>query len=56
MQRKTERWGTIATDENKNIRIEDSQINRMDAHRGVQNLQITNTIIIVSINKKKQSI
>ena len=45
MQRKTERWGVVATDENKNIRIVDSKINRMDAHRGVQNLQITNSTI-----------
>ena len=45
MQRKTERWGTVATEENKNIRVVDTKINRMDAHRGVQNLQITNSTI-----------
>ena len=39
------KWGIFGTYESKNIYINDSKLNRMDAHRGVQNLSIINSTI-----------
>lgn len=40
-----DRWGIIATNENKNIRVMNSKLNRVDAHRGVQNLSVINSVV-----------
>ena len=39
------RWGIIGTNESRNIKIVNSKLNRMDAHRGVHNLSISDSII-----------
>jgi len=38
-------WGLIGSNESKNVFITDSRVNRIDAHRGIRNLYISDTTI-----------
>ena len=41
----TSKWGLMSSNDNKNIFITNSKMNRIDAHRGVNNLYVADTVL-----------